>query len=92
MLSMWLSYFIFYSIPAFPQRHGINPYPPSLQQKDKCTTIKYLVTEMPASVLGKLIRHFTPGIINDEFRVIQQICVRSDIVQERGVCLLNMTG
>lgn len=44
-----------------PQRHSINPYPPSLRQKDECPTIKYLVTEMPADILGKLIRHFAPG-------------------------------
>lgn len=44
-----------------PQRHGINPYSPRLQQKDECTLVKYLVTETPANVVGKLIRHLAPG-------------------------------
>jgi len=30
-------------------------------KKDECTLIKYLVTEMLANVLGKLIRHFALG-------------------------------
>lgn len=38
----------------------VNPYSPSLRQKDECTPVKYLVTETPANILGKLIRHLAP--------------------------------